>query len=525
MTLMDRTNSSEKSDGQERTGWGLLLGISAIVAVIHLLTNSRYGFHPDELQFLSDARHMDWGFVPYPPLTPLLGRIGLGIFGASVAGLRLFSVLAQAAVIVVTGLMAKELGGRRLAQLTGALCVALSSLPVIYGTQLQYSCFDFLWWVFISYFTIRLLRSENPRWWLAVGAVVGIGLETKYSIAFFVAGILGGVALSRARSFFKSGWFWGGIALALAIFLPNLLWLARHDFISYRFLQSVHERDVSVGSANAFLQKQFSFCVNPVAIPLWLTGLVSLLCSPRYRMLAWMYLIPFVLFYFAEGRSYYLAPAYPMLLAMGSVAAEAWIVGVWRDPKASGRQKTTQTRSRGMRFAAVAIAGAFFIGLALYGASIYAINVPFQSTGRLKDYALKRNADFLQEFGWDEMVRTVAGIRDSLPAGQRAGVLVDDYAEQGAIEILGPAYHLPPPISLVNSGWLRGYPAQPPTSLIVLGFSQQDADVAFIGCKLAGHISNSEGVKNEENKTPDIFVCGPPRLPWPIFWREFQVFD
>ncbi|MGO9336285.1 MAG: glycosyltransferase family 39 protein [Terracidiphilus sp.] len=527
MPLIERMKNSEQFDGEKRAEWGLLLGISAIVATIHQLTNGRYGFHPDELQFLSDARHLDWGFVPYPPLTPLLGRIGLGMFGVSVAGVRLFSVLAQAAVIVVTGLMAYELGGGRLAQITGALCVALSSIPVIYGTQLQYSCFDFLWWVLISYFTIRLLRSENPRWWLAVGAAAGIGMETKYSVAFFGAGILCGAALTRARHFFKSGWFWCGIALALTIFLPNLLWLARHDFISYRFLEIIHERDLGVGNANGFLQNQFLFCVNVVAAPLWLAGLVCFLRSPRYRMLAWMYLIPLVLFLVAEGRSYYLAPAYPMLLAMGSVAAEAWFNGTWKVPKATGPQKTKQTKRLGMRFGALAVAVIFFTALALDGSWIYAINVPFQSRGRLKEYALKRNADFLQEFGWDEMVRTVAGIRDSLPASQKAdvGILVDDYAEQGAIEILGAQYHLSPPISLVNSGWLRGYPALPPTSLIVLGFSQQDADVAFTACKLAGHINNSEGVRNEESKTPDIFLCGPPRLPWPVFWKEFQVFD
>lgn len=526
-SLSGRIKTSEQTSRQRRAEWGLILGIAALVAAVHLFTNSRYGFHPDELQFLSDARHLDWGFVPYPPLTPLLGRIGLGIFGVSVAGLRVFSVLAQAAVIVITGLMTYELGGKRLAQVAAVLSIALSAVPVIYSSQLQYSCFDFLWWALVSYFTVRLLKSENPRWWLAIGAVVGIGLETKYSIAFLVAGILGGAALSRARNSFRSRWFWGGVLLALVIFLPNLLWQARHDFISYRFLQSIHERDVDLGIAGGFLQKQFFFCVNPVAAPLWLAGLVSLLRSPRYRMLAWMYLIPLVLFLCSEGRSYYLAPAYPVLLSMGSVAAETWIAdwGLTRKPR--GHKKTAPVQRPKMRLAVLAFVVLFFAGLLLQGAWVYAVNVPFASSGGLRDYALQRNPDFLQEFGWNELVQTVARIRDSFPADKKAsvGVLVRDYAEQGAMEILGPAYRLPPPISLVNSGWLRSYPAQPPTALIVLGFSPEDADVAFNGCQLAGHISNSERVRNEESKTPDIFVCGPPRLPWPVFWKEFQVFN
>src|SRR5208282_4532176 len=119
----------------------------------------------DELQFLSDARHLDWGFVAYPPFTPFVERIGLGLFGLSMQGLRLFSVLAQAAAIVVAGLMAKELGGARLAQATAAIAVAFSPLPLFNGTEFQYTSFDFLWWVLIAYFTVRLLKSDNPRWW------------------------------------------------------------------------------------------------------------------------------------------------------------------------------------------------------------------------------------------------------------------------------------------------------------------------------------------------------------------------
>jgi len=131
----------EPTTGQRGAEWAILLGIAAAVTLVHLATNNRYGFHRDELQFLSDARHLDWGFVAYPPLTPFLERIGMEIFGLSMVGLRLFSVLAQAAAIVVTGLLARELGGGRLAQSTAALAVALSPLPLFEGTEFQYGTF------------------------------------------------------------------------------------------------------------------------------------------------------------------------------------------------------------------------------------------------------------------------------------------------------------------------------------------------------------------------------------------------
>jgi len=508
MASIEEKQGSEQSDSRYRPEWAILLGIAFVVSIVHLVTNGRYGFHRDELQFLSDARHLDWGFVAYPPLTPFLERIGLEVFGLSLVGLRLFSVIAQTAAIVVTGLMAREFGGGRLAQATAALAVALSPLPLFEGTEFQYSTFDYLWWVLIAYFTIRLLKSEDPRWWLAIGAAVGVGLETKYAILFFVAGILGGVVLTRERRYFKSGYFWGGVALACVAFLPNFLWLVRHDFISYRFLQHIHTRDVGEGRAENFLRDQFWICVNLAAAPLCLAGLIGFLRSPRYRMLAWMYLIPLALFGFAKGRGYYMAAAYPMLLGMGAAMGERWVVSL---PKLG-------------RWAAEAV---FFLGLTFCGTYIGALILPLASSGPLKDFALKRNGDLREEVGWPELVRTVAGIRDSLPPEQQAslGVLVGNYGEQGAIEMMGPAYHLPPPISMTNSAWLRGYPTPPPSTLIVLGFTQEQADRAFTNCRLAGHNGNSEGVKNEESQYhPDIFVCGGPHRAWPDFWARYQSF-
>ncbi len=508
METVNADQGSRRMDTQPLADTRVLLGIAAVVALVHILTNNRYGFHRDELQFLSDAMHLDWGFVAYPPLTSFLERISLGIFGVSLVGLRLFSVIAQAVAVFATGLMAKELGGRRLAQVTAALAVALSALPLFEGTEFQYSSFDYLWWVLIAYFVIRLLKTEDPRWWLAIGATAGIGLMTKYTILFLIAGMAGGLLLTRTRRYFGSWWFWGGAALALLIFLPNLVWQARHGFISLHFLRHIHARDVSQGRANGFVLDQLWLCTNMFAVPVWLFGLWCYLRDQRYRLLAWMYLIPLALFLFARGRGYYLAAAYPMLMAMGAVAGERWVASLtrlWRR----------------------VIEATFFTGLAAGGLFICALILPLASAGPLKDFALKNNGDLREEIGWNELVQTVAGIRDSLPPEQResVGVLVGNYGEQGAIEILGRTYHLPAPISMTNSAWLRGYPVPPPSTLIVIGFSREYAEGAFTSCRLAGHSSNPYGIKNEESQAhPDIFICGGPRKPWPDFWKEYQSF-
>jgi hypothetical protein len=496
------------ADSVPQSGIFPVICIAGAIALLHILTNGRYGFHRDELQFLSDARHLDWGFVSYPPLTPFIERIGLSIFGLSLVGLRMFSVIGQAVAIIVSGLMARDLGGGRLAQVATALAVSLSLVPIFDATEFQYTSFAYLWWVLIAWFTIRLLKRENPRWWLAIGVAIGLGLMTKYAIVFFIAGILVGMAFTSARRYFASKWFWAGVALALLIISPNILWLIRHDFISYKFLQHIHLRDVGEGRAEGFLRGQFMANANPFSAPVWLIGLYAYLRNKRYRMIAFMYLIPVAFFWIDKGRFYYVAEAYPMLIAMGAATCETWLSHI-------------------PRWSRLTVEAVFFAGLIFCGAYGFAGWVPLASSGPLRDFALEHSGDLREEFGWDELVKTVAGIRDSLPADQQAhlGIAVGNYGEQGAIEMLGPAYHLPLPLSTTNSAWLRGYPTPPPTTLIVIGNSADRANSLFTGCRLAGHSGNSLGIKNEESQDhPDIFVCGPPRQPWPVLWKSHEDF-
>ena len=510
----------------------LLVCIALAVALLHLLTNGRYGFHRDELQFMDDALHLDWGFVAYPPLTPLIQRIGFDLFGVSLVGLRLASVLAQAAALVLTGLMARELGGRRLAQCIAATSVAVSLLPLFEGTEFQYSSFDYLWWVLTAYCVARLLGSGGSRWWVGIGLALGMGLMTKYSIIFFIAGLLVAVLLTPLRAELKRRWFWTGVALALLIFLPNLIWQARHGFISYDFLQHIHARDVRQGRASGFLRDQFLICTNPFTVPIWVAGLVFYFSKSgkRFRSLGLMWVAPFTLFWLAKGRGYYVAAAYPMLFAAGGLVYERcieWLAARSSSPASGSATSPDSGQSVGRAFAlgprtAVALT---FVLLFAGGVGAAFFVLPLQAVDSPRNFMLKNNGDLREEIGWNELVQTVANIRDGLPPEQRAhlGIIAGNYGEAGAIDLLGPARGLPPVISGTNSGWLRGYGDPPPQTFIVLGLSREEVDRAFHSCTLAGHNGNRYGIENEESMYhPDIFLCGVPVKPWPVLWPHFK---
>lgn len=491
---------------------GVLLMLALARLALHTLTNGQYGFHRDELAMLDDARYLAWGYVAYPPVTPFIGRVALELFGPSLIGVRFFSALAQCAAMLLAGLMSRELGGGRLAQIVTALAVALAPISLIQGALFQYVSFDYLWWVLLAYLIIRLLKSDDPRWWLAIGAIIGLGLMTKYTVVFFVAGLVGGVLLTRTRRHLASRWSWAGAALALLLFAPNLVWQLNHNLISLPFLSSIHARDVAIGRTQGFLIDQFVVASNPFTVPLWIAGLHYLLRKPAgapFRLLGWMYLTALALLLMAQGRSYYLAPAYPMLIAAGTVAWEQWLS---RLPAARARL------ARGVTWGALVVGALFAVPLMLPIAPV---------NSGLWRFASEVHGNFVEQIGWPELAETVAGIYRALPVDDRprTGILAGNYGEAGAINLYGPAHGLPKAISGRNSYWLRGYGNPPPETVIVLGFSREAAEDLFTACELAGQVTNRYGVENEETRFHrDIFVCRGPRQPWPALWQSLQSF-
>ncbi len=479
-----------------------LLVLAALRLLLHTLTNGQYGFHRDELATLDDARHLAWGYVAYPPLTPFVARIALTLFGTAPAAVRFFTALAQCVAMVVAGLMARELGGGRSTQIVAALAVAVSPVSQSAGHLFQYVSFDFLWCVLTVYFVIRLLRSGNEHWWIAVGAAIGLGLMTRYTIVWLVAGLAVGFLLTPARRLLISWWLIAGSGVALIIFLPNLIWQAQHGFISIDFLRTIHARDVRIGRTDGFLWRQFLVPANLFTVPLWIAGLYFYFRKregERYRTLGWTFVAALVLFAVAHARDYYTAPLYPMLLAAGAVLSERW--PRW---------------ARGLNWAVLSVA--FGIGVA-FALPVAPIN------SRWFQAQMRMNGDLREEIGWPELVDTVAKIRDSLPVEERstAGILTGNYGEAGAIDLYGSAHGLPQALSRVNSFWLRGYGEHPPGTLIVVGLSPQFVNANFVSCESEGTIANRYGVANEETKDDKyLWVCRGLREPWPEFWHKIK---
>jgi 4-amino-4-deoxy-L-arabinose transferase-like glycosyltransferase len=487
-----------------------ILGLA--FTVLHLIAGARYGFHRDELLTYSNARDLEWGYVVYPPVTAFLGRIELVLFGTSLIGFRFFAAIACGIVAVLTGLMARAMGGGRQAMLVSAFAASIGGAVFFTGSFMSYMSFDLLWWVAVAWCVVRLLQSGDARWWLGIGAFIGLGFMTKYTMAFFVVALLVGMLLTPNRRYFLNRWFWCGVALALLIVAPNLWWQYQHHFVSLAWMRSIHVRDIRLGRTHNFLLDQLWQICSVVALPLLFAGLWFLFARPdgrRWRLIGWMYIFTLALLMAARGRDYYLAPAYPMMLAAGAAWSESWL-----------RSLPAQRQIRILRAA--------WIALGINGLIISALILPIVPVNsawwRVQDATTHQ---FNMQIGWPELAATVAQVRDSLPAADRAavGVMAADEGEAGAVNLYGPAYGLPRAISGMNSNWLRGYGDPPPQTVIAVGFKPSELNQIFASCQVAAELSNPHGVVNDIYRDrAQVYLCRDIRLPWPEFWKHFQYY-
>jgi 4-amino-4-deoxy-L-arabinose transferase-like glycosyltransferase len=491
---------------------GILILLALARILLQVFTNGQYGFHQDELVTLDAARHLAWGYVAWPPVTPFIARVSLTLFGPSLIGLRSFAVLAEGIVMLLTGLMVRDLGGSRWAQILGAVAVATSPMSIVQGGLFQYETLDYMCWVLLAFMVIRLLKTENPRLWLGIGAAIGLGMMTKYTIAFLVAGLIMGVLFTRNRRYLSNPWLWGGALLALVIWLPNLIWQAQNHWISLYFLSSIHTRDMEAGLTSSFLTDQLLFNFNPVMLFLVIAGLYNYFFGPdgqNYRMLGWMYVLPFILLLFTQGKGYYLGAAYPMLAAGGAVWWEGRLTHM-----------VSQRWVRAWRWTTWSVLSAF-------AALLIATELPVAPLGSAWWFTIsKSNKELISEVGWPELVQQVAKAYHALPESEKAhaAILAASSGEIGSIDLYGPAYGLPRAISGFNSYWAFGYGDPPPQTLLVIGFPT-DFLANFQDCTLIAPITTPFNIQNDETiDHRSIYLCHNLRMPWPVFWQHFQYF-
>jgi 4-amino-4-deoxy-L-arabinose transferase-like glycosyltransferase len=428
-----------------------------------------YGYFVDELYYLACSKHLAFGYVDHPPLSILLlGGVRLAIGGALPA-LRLVPAAAGAATVMMTGLMARSLGAGVFGQALAAGAVMAASLYQVMFGFYSMNSLSIPIWTACFWILVEIERRQEPRLWLAFGAMAGLGLQNKHTFVLLAVGLASGLVLTPARRHLASRWLWIGLGIATLLLLPNLLWQLDNGWPSLEFYRNA-DAYKNIPTPPLEVLKQQVLSLNPATLPVWLAGLVFFLAARRgrpYRHLGWIY-VALLLMMLVGGKSRpdRICAAYTILFAGGGALLDSALQG----PK-----------SRWLRVALPA-------GLVLLGALLAPVSLPLLPPQSTASYAatlgivpqIEKGEDRRSQLpqwladrcGWEELVDDVEAVARSLEPTERrsAIILAEGYGQAGPIQLLGPARDLPPVYSPHNSYFSWGPPPEPADPVIIAGF-------------------------------------------------------
>jgi hypothetical protein len=503
-----------------KSAGAVVAAIAAVKLILHLYAGRHYGYFIDELYYLACARHLAWGYVDQPPLIALIARIARVLLGDSLSDIRFFPALAGAGQVLLTGLMARELGGKRFAQGLAALCALAAPGFLALDHFLSMNVFEPLFWMGCAWVVIRIVRTGNQKLWLWFGLLAGIGLENKHSMLIFGFGIMAGLLLTPERRLLRTRWLWIGGLVALLIFLPNLLWNVQHHFPFLELQANIRRSGRNVDLTPLAFLGQEILAMLPLSAPIWLAGLWYFFFSREgkpFRALGWAWLTTAALILALNPRIYYLFPAFPMLFAGGGVLWERWLAGArvqWIKPAYAAL----------IVLMAAVIAPTVIPVLPVETYIRYSAAIHLQQP-RIEKFQLGPLPQlFANQFGWEEMVATVARVYNVLPADVRARTAIfgQNYGEAGAADLFGPKYGLPKAISGHQNYYLwgpRGYTGE---SVIVMADRREKLEKLFQTVQKVARVEHPYSMPNEHF---DVFYCRGLSMPLKELWPRVKHWD
>jgi hypothetical protein len=502
----------------ETGGWGLAV-LPAAKLLLHLATFRGYGVFRDELYYVACSDRLAAGYVDHPPLSILLLWGVRRLLGDSLWALRLLPALAGAATVLLVGLTARELGGGRFAQALAMTSVLVAPVYLALGHFYSMNAFDLLFWSAAGYLLARF-PGGGSRAWLTLGVVLGLGLQNKISVLWLGFGLVVGLVFSARRRQLLTPWPWLAGLIALALFLPYVLWQVAHGWPTLEFIRNATQVKMAPVAVPEFLLSQLGM-MNPVTAPVWSVGLAWLLLAPSarsFRLLGWAYVAVLALLAGSgSSRAGYLAPAYGWLLAAGGVAVARAL-------------ERTPPWARRAALAAVLAGGAVWapFGLPLLPVETYVAYA--QRLGVAPSTAERKQLDRLPQFyadmhGWESIAATVAGVHRGLPVKERVQSIVfaHNYGVAGAIEYFARQYGLPPAFSGHNNYWLWGPPDDSARVAIIVGGDESEHLQACGSVETAGK-TDCGYCMPYENHQP-VFVCRGLKLTVRELWPSLKHYD
>ena len=479
-----------------------------------------YGYFRDELYYIALSDHLDFGYVDVPPIVPFLLAIVRRLLGTSFFSLHLLPALSGALVVWIASLIVKKMGGGFNALLLTLVCVTVAPIFICWESVYSYDAFDKLWWTLALYFMVRLLTTDDRKYWIYFGIVAGLGLLTKISILFLGFGLFVALLATKGRKYFLSRHIWIGGIIAILIFSPYLLWQIKEGMPALEYYKAYASGKTAAVTPAEFIKNQ-AVVMNPLAFPIWLTGLGYFIFSRKgktFRLFGYAYLVILILCIYLQVKFYLPAPFYTVLFAGGAVSIERF---------AERRRFRWLKKVPAILILLLGLVSVPFVRPVLpvetlmeySGRGVYmGVKGERHRLGRLHQH-------FADRFGWQEMAAAVAEAYRSLSEEDRAqaGVLAGNYGEAGAIWLFGEPYDLPKPISGHLQYYLWGPRGCSGEVVLSIGIEEE---------KLKEHFDSVRSVVGHEcilairyERYLRVYLCTEPKQPLEDMWPNFKHMD
>jgi hypothetical protein len=498
---------------------GRVVAALALASVaIHWLTNlvTPFGVHRDELLYMAMGRHLHLWRMDFPPAIALIARAQHVLLGDSLFVIRFVPSLCGAALVVLGALIAREMGGGKYAQAIAGLAVLMNGMFLRAALLFQPVVLDQLCWTAALYALVRLCRDDDRRWWLALGAALGVGVLSKLIILVLGAAILAALLLTPMRRALATPWPWIAALLALFLGSPTIVGQIRLGFPILGQMGALQNAQLEHVSAAEWLTTIAT--LGPTML-VAVAGAIALLghgAMRRFRAVGLACVIAFATIFALHGKPYYAGPVYPTLFAAG---------GVWLGRVPGARVGAWLRAATAVLIVVYGIFPVLPLALPILSvrdtarvAAAIGVTTPLRTnTGD----QLTLPQDFADMLGWPEQAAAVAAVYHALPAEQQrdAVVLAGNYGEAGAIDLYGPRHGLPPAISTQGTYYLFGPGDRPGRVLITIGLDPENLAPLYDSVRVAGHVDTPDAVPEERHLT--ILVCTGPHQTLQALWPSF----